>query len=127
MIDKSILERLDSCAYNRPDIIPDDITRADRAAYRVYFRFMCCLYLMYRNGTLNSEDLRKIKAEFMRDFELYDLFQSAAAQGAREFQKLNSALLECRKNGDKCECCREIAAIRGAEVTADEPDLIRNA
>jgi len=123
MLEKSTLERLDKLAYNRPDVVPDEITRTDRAAYRVYFRFMCCLYLMYRSGSLDSENLRKIKAAFMKDFELYGLFQSAAVQGAKEFRKLNAALFECRKNGDNCGYCHKIAAIRGAAVTADEPDI----
>lgn len=122
MLEKSVLERLDKYAYNRPEAIPGDILRADKAAYRVYFRFMCCLYMMHRNGTLGIDELKKIKAAFLGDLELYDLYQNAAIQGAREFQKLNFALHECRENAENCEICRKIAAIRGAAVTANEPD-----
>jgi len=123
MLEKSVLERLDKLAFNRPGTMPPEIMRTDKAAYKVYFRFMCCLYLMYRNGTLNAEELRRIKAEFIKDFELYDLFQSAAIKGAKEFMKLDAAIIACNKNKDSCEYCRGIYNARLA-AAADDPDIM---
>lgn len=124
MIESDMLRYLDQHAYNWPEVIPSEIMRADKAPYRVYYRFMCMVYLMHRNGVLDTDSLKNIKSEFTKDFMLYNLYCEGAVKSAREFQKLDAALIDCRKNGNTCEFCRNVSAIHGAESTANEPDLI---
>ena len=112
MIDNELLKKLDSSAYNHPEIIPADIIRPDKANYRIYFRFMACLYMMHNTGMLSVDDLKNIKREFMKDFEVYTLHFNAARQGADEFRRLDEAIIACSKNKDNCECCRNIYETR---------------
>lgn len=119
-----MLNSLDRHAFNKPEAMPSEIMRTDKAHLRVYYRFMCMLYLMHRNGVLDMDSLKNIKSEFLKDFMLYGLHCESAIQSAREFQKLDAALIACRKNGDSCEFCRNISAIHGGEVRSDEPDII---
>ena len=112
MIDNNLLKKLDGLAYNHPENIPADIIRPDKANYRVYFRFMACLYLMYSRGVMSKDELAKIKKEFMKDFEVYTLHFNAARQGADEFRRLDEAIIACSKNKDSCECCRNIYETR---------------
>lgn len=124
MITADMLCSLDRHAYSKPEVMPPEIMRTDKAHLRVYYRFMCMLYLMHRNGVLDMDSLKNIKSEFLKDFMLYGLHCESAIQSAREFQKLDAALIACRKNGNSCELCRNVSAIHGAQVTAEEPDII---
>lgn len=114
MIDNELLKKLDAAAYNvtaqglRPDIMPPEILRNDRAYYRIYFRYMAALYMMHDYGVMDIESLKNLKSAFMRDFGTYSLMFGAAAQAAHEFRKLNSAIIACNKNKDNCEFCAGI-------------------
>lgn len=119
---EKLLEYLDRCAYNRPDVIPCEIQRNDQAVYRIYFRFMCCIYMLHKNGILDAEVLKMIKRDFLSDIMIFDTLFKANLKGEREFRKLNSALTDCRKNPD-CKYCRAVSMVRGATTRADEPDI----
>ena len=123
MTDKELLGRLDAAAYGCPASIPREIMRNDRSPYRVYFRFMCALYMLHNHGVLDIGTLKNIKSAFMRDFETYTLMQNAAAQSAREFQRLDAAVIACNKNKDNCEFCRGIYNAR-MPPQENEPDII---
>ena len=66
--DLDFLKRLDAAAYSHPEIMPPEIMRNDRAKYRIYFRHMAALYLLYENGVFELDTLRDMKNAFMRDF-----------------------------------------------------------
>ncbi len=121
--DNNLLKRLDEYAYNRPDVLPAEIKRADKAAYRVYYHFIKIIYFVYKKGILSSDELKKIKADFLNDFLLYELYVKAAIKPIREFQKLDAALIECRKNRDKCVFCKGVSEIYGAETRENELDI----
>lgn len=108
MIDNELLKRLDISAYRAPDVIPREIMRIDKSPYRIYFRFVSLLYKLNSSGTLSVDELKIIKSAFQKDFEAYTLLSNAAAQSAREFMRLNAAVIACNKNKDNCEFCRGI-------------------
>jgi hypothetical protein len=123
MIDKNLLKQLDAAAYSHPDIMPPEILRNDRSPYRVYFRFMCALYMLHNQGVLDVETLKNIKSAFLQDLEIYTLMFNAAAQSAREFQRLDAAVIACNKNADNCEFCRGIYNAK-MPPQENEPDII---
>ncbi len=84
MFDTELLKILDNYAYNRPDIIPAEITRNDRAVYRVYFRFMCLVYMLYRNKILDKDSLKDVKKQFISDMEIYNALYRSMLEAARQ-------------------------------------------
>ena len=122
MIDNELLKKLDAAAYSHPDIMPPEIMRNDKAYYRIYFRYMAALYMLYGNGVLDVETLKNLKTAFMQDFRIYSLLHSAAAEAAQMFQRLDAAIIACNKNRDNCECCAGIYNARTVHP-ADEPDI----
>lgn len=123
MIDKNLLKKLDAAAYSGRGIMPPEIRRNDRSPYRVYFRFMCVLYMLHDNGILDVETLKNIKSAFVQDLEIYTLMFNAAAQSAREFRRLDAAVIACNKNADNCEFCRGIYNAK-MPPQENEPDII---
>lgn len=123
MIDNELLKNLDAAAYSHPDIMPPEILRNDRAYYRIYFRYMAALYMVYDHGILDVETLKNLKSAFMRDFQTYSLLHSAAAQAVHEFRRLNDAIIACNKNKDNCEFCRGIYNAK-MPTQENEPDII---
>ena len=121
-LDMEYLKRIDWLAYNRPEIIPDEIMRGDKIQYKIYFRFMCAIYMMYRKNFMTDEELKTIKAEFIKDFERFDVISKAAIKTARDNGRLALAVADCRKN-TACEYCRAVAAIYGAPSRADDEDI----
>lgn len=120
---ENMLKYLDKAAYNRPDMVPSCIQRNDHTQYRIYFRFMCCAYLLYKNGILDTDALGKIKKAFINDFMIYDILFKAMAKSEREFRKINAALIDCRKNADNCSFCKSVSEIRGSVTKQNEPDI----
>ena len=121
-IDKEFMKHIDTLAWNRPETIPQELIRNDMLHYRIYFRFMCALYLMYRKGFMSDDELKTIKAEFVKDLERFDILSKAAVKSARDSGKLALAVIDCRKNSS-CECCRAIAELYGAQTAEDEEDI----
>ena len=122
MIDNELLKKLDAAAYSHPDIMPPEIMRNDKAYYRIYFRYMAALYMLYGNGVLDVETLKNLKSAFMQDFRIYSLMFGAAAEAAHTFRRLDTAIIACNKNRDNCECCAGIYDARTAHPV-DEPDI----
>lgn len=123
MIDKNLLKKLDAAAYSDPERMPNEIRRNDRAYYRIYFRYMAALYMMHDNDVLDVGTLKNIKSAFMQDLEIYSLMFNAAAQSAREFRRLDAAVIACNKNADNCEFCRGIYNAK-MPPQENEPDII---
>ena len=123
MIDKNLLKKLDAAAYSGRGIMPPEILRNDRSPYRIYWRFMCVLYMLHDNGVLDVGALKNIKSAFMQDLEIYTLMFNAAAQSAREFRRLDAAVIACNKNADNCEFCRGIYNAK-MPPQENEPDII---
>ena len=123
MMDNDLLKNLDAAAYSHPDIMPPEILRNDRAYYRIYFRYMAALYMVYDHGVLDVESLKNLKSAFMQDFQTYSLMFSAAAQAAHEFRRLDDAIIACNKNKDNCECCAGIYYAR-LSLSEHEKDVI---
>ncbi|MGN0666459.1 MAG: hypothetical protein ACI4KF_08030 [Huintestinicola sp.] len=121
-LDMEYLKRIDRLAYNRPEVIPDELMRGDKIQYKIYFRFMCAVYMMYRKNFMNDDELKTIKAEFIKDFERFDVLSKAAIKTARNSGRLALAAAECRKN-TSCICCRTVAEIYGAPSRADDEDI----
>lgn len=117
-----ITELLDRTAYNSPDTVPQEIGRNDKVLYRLYFRFMACLYRLHSEGADKSE-LSKFKEDFSKDFEYCEMLFKSALKSCREQNRLNFALIECRKNADNCPKCKAVSGILGAPAAVDEPDI----
>lgn len=117
-----ITELLDRSAYNAPDNIPQDFRRNDKVLYRLYFRFMVCLYRLHAAGAAKDE-LSKFKADFLNDFEYCEMLFKSALKSCREQNRLNAALMECEKNAGNCPKCRTVSGILGKPTAADEPDI----
>ena len=85
MVDKNLLEQLDSMAYqNRP--FPSVLNRNDKTVYRMYYSFMRMLYMLYRTDTLGKDQLKAEKAKFLKDTEVLDVFCESAFKTIRERQ-----------------------------------------
>lgn len=123
-IKEDMLDFLDRAAYNRPDTVPRDVTRNDKAPYRMYFRFMSALYALLKSGAMSAEALKAMKRDFVSDLMIYKTIFDANAKGEREFRRLNNALADCRRNGDNCPLCKAVGNVRGAVTKADEPDVL---
>ena len=117
-----ITKLLDRAAYNAPDNILQDFRRNDKVLYRLYFRFMVCLYRLY-SASADKDELSKFKADFLNDFEYCEMLFKSALKTCREQNRLNSALIDCRKNADSCSCCKAVSEIIGTPTAADEPDI----
>ncbi len=124
-ISKAMLEYLDKAAYNCPDVLPPVIRRADHAPHRVYFRFMRAVYALYRLGAVGTDELKKMKTDFINDLMLYSVYFNASLKGTRENILLSSALAECRKNSELCPKCKAVSHIIGEETREDSmiPEL----
>ncbi len=120
MFDTELLKKLDNYAYNRPDIIPAEITRNDESVYRVYFRFMCLVYMLYRNKILDADTLKDVKKQFISDLSLYNVLYRSMLEFAGQRRHLNSALIRCNKNKDNCPACMEIYRAQTTYVPDDE-------
>ncbi len=113
---------LDKAAYNSPNAVPQDIQRNDKVLYRLYYRYMCLIYRSFKaNG--DTGELKKLKANFIKDFELCEALFKSALKSCREQNRLNAALIECRKNSDNCPCCKVVSEIIGAPTAANEPNI----
>lgn len=121
-LDTEYLKHLDKLAYNRPEVIPDEIMRGDKIQYKIYFRFMCAIYMMYRKNFMTDEELKTIKAEFIKDFERFDAISKAAIKSARDSGRLGLAAADCRKN-TACKNCRAVAEIYGAPSRENDEDI----
>lgn len=117
-----ITELLDKAAYNAPDSVPQEFQRNDKALWRLYFRFMACLYRLHSEGADKSE-LSKFKEDFSKDFEYCEILFNSALKSCREQNRLNAALIDCRKNADVCPKCRAVSEIIGAPTAVNEPDI----
>lgn len=117
-----ITELLDRAAYNSPDTVPQEFQRNDKVLYRLYFRFMVCLYRLHSAGA-DKDELSKSKSDFLKDFEYCEMLFKSALKSCREQNRLNFALIECRKNADNCLKCRAVSGILGAPASVDEPDI----
>jgi hypothetical protein len=124
-ISKNMLDYLDKAAYNCPDVFPPVIRRADYAPHRVYFRFMRVIYALYKSGTVSTDELRRLKKDFINDLKLYSVYFNASMKGTRENILLSSALAECRKNSEYCPKCNAVSHIIGEETRENSmiPDL----
>lgn len=120
MFDTELLKVLDNYAYNRPDIIPAEITRNDKSVYRIYFRFMGCVYMLYRNKILDKDTLANVKEQFISDLEIYNVLYRAMLQSARRREYLDNALINCNKNKDNCPACMEIYRAQTASIFEDK-------
>ncbi len=113
---------LDKAAYNSPNAVPQDIQRNDKVLYRLYYRYMCLIYRSFKaNG--DTGELKKLKADFLKDFELCEVFFKSALKSCREQNRFNAALIECKKNSDNCLCCKAVSEIIGAPTAVNEPDI----
>ena len=106
MTDKELLGRLDAAAYGCPASIPREIMRNDRSPYRIYFRFMCALYMLHNHGVLDVGTLKNIKSAFMRDFETY-MRSFAAFRSLCE--ECNHRVVDCLPNVQNRRHLRAIA------------------
>lgn len=118
----NIMMFLDKSAYNSPDNIPQEFQRNDKVFYRLYFRFMVCLYRLYSAG-VNKDILVKFKEDFANDFENCEVLFKSALKSCREQNRLNFALMECRKNADDCPKCKAVSEILGKPTAENEPDI----
>ncbi len=118
----NITTLLDKAAYNAPDSIPQEISHNDKVLYRLYFRFMVCLYRLHQAGA-DKEKLSKFKSDFLTDFEYCEMLFKSSLKSCREQNRLNAALIECGKNADSCQKCKDVSSVLGASTAADEPDL----
>lgn len=123
MNENELLAYLEKAAYNRPEVIPAEITQNDAFHYRVYFRFMAAVYALYRSKVYTKEQLTDIKASFIKDWNSFAVISKANIKTIREMQKFETALYDCRKNSESCECCSRISCIIGAETQQNEPDI----
>lgn len=124
MNETELLAYLEKAAYNRPEVIPAEITRNDAFHYRVYFRFMAAVYALYRSKVYTKEQLADIKSSFIRDWKSFAVTSEANIKTIREMQKFETALYACRKNSDSCGYCSQISGIIGAQTLPNEPDII---
>lgn len=122
-LDTEFMKRIDTLAWNHPEVIPQEVVRNDRMQYRLYFRFMCLLYLMYRKGIMSDDELKTIKSEFTKDFERSDVLAKAAVKSARDSGRLGLIAAQCRKNTD-CEYCRKVSEIYGGISQESDEDII---
>lgn len=123
MNEDELLAYLEKAAYNRPEVIPAEVTRNDAFHYRVYFRFMAAVYALYRNKVYTKEQLTEIKAAFIRDWKSFAAVSKANIKTIREMQRFETALYGCRKNSENCEFCSRISRVIGAETLPNEPDI----
>lgn len=123
MLESELMDKLDKSAYFAPGIIPEEIQRRDKFQYRVYFRFMCALYELYKNGIYTKDELAALKAEFLRDWGAFGVLAKANIKTCRQVNQLEIALTECRKNTG-CECCKNVSGIWGAVTDPDADDII---
>ena len=117
-----ITELLDKAAYNSPDTVPQDLQRNDKTLYRLYFRFMACLYRLHAAGA-DKDELSKFKADFSNDFKYCEMLLKSALKSCREQNRLNAAIIDCRKNAGNCSCCKAVSEIIGTPTAAEEPDV----
>ncbi len=117
-----ITELLDKAAYNSPDAVPQEFQRNDKALWRLYFRFMTCLYRLHAAG-VDKGELSKFKVDFLKDLECCEILFNSALKSCREQNRLNAALIDCRKNADTCPECRAVSEIIGAPTAVNEPDI----
>lgn len=114
---------LDAAAYNKPGEIPPIISGgngSEKAFARLYFRFMCLVYRLYKTG-LSEDELRKIKREFRTDYNACEVLFNAALKSVREQNRLDFALHECNKNSDNCAYCKAASRILGNVTISLEP------
>ena len=123
MNENELLAYLEKAAYNRPEVIPAEITRNDAFHYRVYFRFMAAIYALYRSKVYTKEQLTDIKAAFIKDWNSFAMISKANIKTIREMQRFETALYDCRKNSESCECCSRISHIIGAQTLPNETDI----
>lgn len=117
-----LYKNLDAAAYNRPSEIPREISgsnSSEKALARLYFRFMCVLYRLYKTG-ISEEELKKIKQEFLIDFDCCEVLFKAALKSVREQNKLDFALYECNKNSESCAYCKAVSRVLGSVTASDE-------
>lgn len=117
-----LYKKLDAAAYNNPDEIPREISCgncSEKSFARLYFRFMCLVYKLYKSG-ISETELKKIKQEFLSDFKSCESLFKAALKSVREQNKLNFALYECNNNSDNCSYCKAVSRILGNVTTSVE-------
>lgn len=117
-----LYKNLDAAAYNKPSEIPREISEgndSEKVLARLYFRFMCVVYKLYKAG-ISEEELKKIKQEFQIDFDSCEVLFKAALKSVREQNKLNFALYECSKNSKNCTYCKAASRVLGSVTTSNE-------
>lgn len=117
-----LYKNLDAAAYNKPSEIPREISggnSSEKVLARLYFRFMCTVYRLYKTG-MSEDELKKIKQEFQTDLGSCEVLFKAALKSVREQNKLNFALYECNKNSENCACCKAVSRVLGSATTSDE-------
>lgn len=117
-----ITELLDKSAYNSPDTVPQGFQRNDKTLYRLYFRFMVCLYKLHSAGT-DKDELSKFKADFSNDFEYCEMLFKSALKSCREQSRLNATIIDCRKNAGNCSRCKAVSEVIGTPTAAEETDI----
>lgn len=122
MLESELMDKLDKSAYFAPGLIPEEIQRRDKFQYRVYFRFMCALYELYKNGVYTKDELAVLKTEFLRDWEVFGVLAKANIKTCRQVNQLEIALTECRKK-DGCSCCKNVSGIWGAVTLPCSEDI----
>ena len=122
MLESELMDKLDKSAYFAPGLIPEEIQRRDKFQYRVYFRFMCALYELYKNDVYTKDELAVLKAEFLRDWGAFGVLAKANIKTCRQVNQLEIALTACRKNTG-CECCKNVSGIWGAVIDPDADDI----
>lgn len=96
MVDKELLRKIDSMAYqNRP--LPSYFNRNDKTVYRMYHSFMRMLYMLHRTGALDREQLRKEKAKYLKETEVLFVLCESAFKTIRERQGLQPYGSETRE------------------------------
>lgn len=120
-MDKKMQALIDGAAYKSPFEIPREIagSSSEKSLARLYFRFMCVLYELYKNGAA-EEKMKTLKREFETDLGTCFLLSIAAMKSVREQNKLNFALYECNKNSEKCVFCKAVSSILGKNTAPEE-------